>query len=37
MGSYKWAVGPLIWVISKVALLTTPIFTAHEPPSLANL
>ena len=37
MGSYKWAIGPLIRVISKVALLTTPFFSAHEPPSLVNL
>ena len=33
MGTYKWGVSPLIWVISIVTLLMTLIITTHEPPS----
>ena len=27
------AVSPLIWVITTVTLLITPLITSHEPPS----
>ena len=27
------AISPVIWVISKVTLLITPLTTTHEPPS----
>ena len=33
MGSYKWVISPLIWVISVVTLLLTLLITTHEPPS----
>ena len=32
MGSYKWVISPLIWVITIVTLLITPNITTHEPP-----
>ena len=34
MGSYKWVLSPLIWVISIVTLLITPLISTHEPPSM---
>ena len=33
MGSYKWLISPLIWVISIVTLLITLLTTTREPPS----
>ena len=33
MGSYKWVISPLIWIVSIVTLLITLLITAHEPPS----
>ena len=33
MGSYKWGYKSLVWVISMVTLLRTPLITTHEPPS----
>ena len=30
-------ISPLIWVISIVTLLITPLMTTHEPPSIINL
>ena len=33
MGSYKWIISPLIWVITTVTLLITLLITTHEPPS----
>ena len=33
MGSYSGIIGPLIWVITIVTLLITPLITTHEPPS----
>ena len=33
MGSYSGVTSPLIWVISIVTLLITPLITTHEPPS----
>ena len=32
-GSLKWVISPLIWVISIVTPLMTPLITTHEPPS----
>ena len=32
MGSYKWVISPLIWLISIVTLIITPFITTHEPP-----
>ena len=28
---------PLIWVITRVALIITPLITTHEPPSIQRL
>ena len=33
MGSYKWVISPLVWVISIVTLLITLLMATHEPPS----
>ena len=33
MGSYKWVISPLIWLISIVTLIITPFISTHEPPS----
>ena len=32
MGSYKWGISPLIWVIIMVTLLITLLITTHKPP-----
>ena len=39
MGSYKWVISPLIWVISIVTLLIAPLITTgtHESPSIPLL
>ena len=29
MGSYKWVISPLIWLISIVTLIRTPFITTH--------
>ena len=31
MGSYKWAISPLVAVTIIVTLLITPLITTHEP------
>ena len=31
MGSYKWIISPLIWVITTATLLITLLITTHEP------
>ena len=32
MGSLKWGISPLIWVIITVTLLITVLITTHEAP-----
>ena len=36
MDSYKWSYKSLMWVVSIVTLLITPLLTPHEPPSAFN-
>ena len=36
MGSSKWSYKSLIWVITILTLLLTPLITTHEPPSNSN-
>ena len=37
MGSYKWVISPLMWVITMVTLRITPVTTTHEPPCILHI